>query len=162
MVLDIAAVWVPRSTPSSPTWITGCSGLLLESRPGPGDWYWHERVSTTAYGASYVSLPKSVPPDEPTSGVLATEGLLGLAWGGGKWFAGKFAKGLVGRGVESGGQDTTGGLLKRGIRSSKKGHAYIGRPRRTVFPDVIDVGGQKYTVVVLLQSIRMMWVQLSI
>ncbi|KAI4272299.1 MAG: hypothetical protein LQ337_005377 [Flavoplaca oasis] len=142
---DVAAVWVPRSTTSSPTWITGCSGLLLESRNGPGEWYWHERLWTTAYGASYITLPESVPPDGATAKWLTVESLLGLAWGGGKWFASEAAKAYLERVAGGGAQGLSGGLVRRGIRSANKGQAYIGRPRRAVLPDVIEIGGQRFT-----------------
>ena len=118
---------------------------MLESRNGPGEWFWHESPWTTAYGGSYITLPASVPPDGQTASWLAVESLLGLAWGGGEWFASEAARAYLERVVGGGAQAMSGGLLKRGIRSANKGQVYIGRPRRAVLPDVIEVDGQRYT-----------------
>ena len=76
----IAAVWesIPRSR-SIPGWPAGgCSGRVVDSRTGPGDWSWTspKRTCQTDYrcdpieiyrswatGASYIEMPTSLPPD---------------------------------------------------------------------------------------------------
>lgn len=71
---------------------------------------------------------------------MAMEGLLGMVWGGGRWFVSGAASRLLG-----GGQSLPRGLLERGIRSEKKGEVYSRGPPRVVFPDGIEIGGKRFT-----------------
>ena len=150
----IAAVWSRRSQIGrSPTNVGGCSGTVLASQTGPGTWTWRGARSpstedtithladTGATGASYIEMPLGLPPDSRMSGWLAAEGILGLVWGGGKWFASPEA----GRLLSGGSGVTPKRLLRRGIRSENKGTVYATEPTRSVFPTFIVVNGTKYT-----------------
>ena len=79
----IAAIWesVPRSR-SIPGWPAGgCSGRVVDSRTGPGNWNWKsprrsvrmddeggpiEIYRSWATGASYIEMPTVLPPDGNT------------------------------------------------------------------------------------------------
>lgn len=80
----IAAIWgsKPRSR-SLPGWPAGgCSGRVVDSRNGPGDWNWRssrrdvrtgdddgnpiEIYRSWATGASYIEMPTALPPDGKT------------------------------------------------------------------------------------------------
>lgn len=76
-------------------------------------------------------MPTSLPPGEEEADWLGAEGILGLVWGGGRWFA----KG-VGVGLTS--------LVPRGVMRGAKGRAYIQAPGRGRRPDVLVVGGTRY------------------
>ncbi|KAL8789290.1 MAG: hypothetical protein Q9213_001213 [Squamulea squamosa] len=137
-VLDIAAVWGHRSVGPGPVGhVEGCSGTVLGSRGGPGRWNWYVRHINTrmAKGASYISLPKALPPEEAESNWLDAEGMLGLVWGGGKWFTSKAVSTQLG----------SLNVRKRDIRSAKKGQVYARPPPRVVFPSLLRVGDVNYT-----------------
>ena len=86
-------------------------------------------------GASYIILPKTVPPDDRTAMFLMAEGLLGLVWGGGRWFSTQAKiRGIPGATRKS----------RRGIVSELKGTVYSGPPPRWRYPDSVTVGGTKY------------------
>ena len=147
MVTDAAAIWKERRIGDQTDPIQGCSGAVIASRAGPGSWIWRYDESDIIYnwqraqGASYITLPTRLPPQEGESKWLAGEGVLGLVWGGGKWFASPSASGYLQR---------TAGLPKRnqqrrGIISSQKGQVYAAPPPSIVFPTHISINGTNYT-----------------
>ena len=145
----IAAVWTSRVVPGQENpYISGCSGVVLESRAGPGLWTWHtliEPIPKSATGASYIEIPARLPPDSETSHWLDAEGLLGLVWGGGRWFASESASRLLGVGTSTGNGVTRKSTLKREIRSANKGTVYAMPPRRVVYPTFMVLNGTNYT-----------------
>ncbi|KAL8805450.1 MAG: hypothetical protein Q9200_005424, partial [Gallowayella weberi] len=147
---DIAAVWGPPSVDVPGT--AYCGGPVLGSSPGPGNWTWQTRsgadlaemgmVESRARGASYISVPRSLPPDDKTSKWAMGEGILAMAWGGGSWFGdakGQSLLGIVGgTGVEP--RD----IVPRDVRSRKKGKLWARPPLREVFPDLVEINGTRY------------------
>ncbi|KAI4282031.1 MAG: hypothetical protein L6R38_003251 [Xanthoria sp. 2 TBL-2021] len=128
--MDVAAVWARRGN------IRDCSGIPIETRAGPGRWHFESTGDGRAFGASYVRLPSALPPGETEANWLSAEGMLGLVWGGGKWFA---------KGVEIAGMSgAIGSKRKRGVVSEEKGTAYIRGPRRWKWPDEVVVNGTRY------------------
>ena len=96
-------------------------------RPAPEDNYFT--------GASYISVPAMVTDGGGgQSAWLQAEGVLGLVWGGGEWFA----KGWSGPGA-------TRRKRRRGIVSEEKGTVYATAPRSWVYPNSITVNGTEYT-----------------
>ncbi|KAL8674954.1 MAG: hypothetical protein Q9168_000657 [Polycauliona sp. 1 TL-2023] len=151
-VTDIAAVWAQRSigdhTTTTRATIRGCSGTVAATETGPGHWSWSPTPASLrdgrgrAVGASYISLPASLPPDPSTSTWLMAEGVLALVWGGGKWFATPAAQKLLGR------RDTfTAGrrIASRGIRSAKKGDVYAYPPLNGRFPTRVQIDDVEYS-----------------
>ena len=148
---DIAAVWGRRSTTTG-FWpftqdaeIRACSGRILESRPGPGDWLLNMSIAnnerqtfTIAHGASYISLPTIVPPKGQVGNWLTAEGILGLSWGGGNWFASLKAS-----------QFLQNHLRKRDVRSPNKGQVYAMPPPRFQYPAIMSINGTEYTAQVV-------------
>ncbi|CAO1604314.1 hypothetical protein XANCAGTX0491_007873 [Xanthoria calcicola] len=162
-LFDIAALWQSRRETAnpvmSPSWQpplqidhTDCSGRVVDSRNGPGDWQWDRgregRVygSPSIHGASYITMPRALPPDGKAKVWMAVEGLLGLAWGSGEWFVDEAAqKAFAGGSGVSGSGGVGGRSLKRGIvRAEKTAQAYARPPLRAVFPDVVELGGKRY------------------
>lgn len=148
--MDIAAVWQHAvwrgenlnidDLPGDPS--GACSGTVLDSRTGPGTWSWDRSESfgndlNYADGASYISLPKSLPPDPTAISGLLMQGILGFVWGGGKWFASPAADRLLG--------GRSGLNLRRDLRSAKKGDVYARPPRRVVYPTFITMNGTEYS-----------------
>ncbi|KAI4264259.1 MAG: hypothetical protein L6R42_000624 [Xanthoria sp. 1 TBL-2021] len=149
-IMDIAAVWAARSIMNHHTTqavIRGCSGTVTASGPGPGDWSWRATADvlkdwqSRAVGASYITLPATLPPDPSTSKWLMAEGLLGLVWGGGKWFASPAAQDLLGRRDSI----TSRRAAPRGIRSALKGNVYARPPLRGRFPTRVQIDGTEYS-----------------
>ncbi|KAL8727627.1 MAG: hypothetical protein Q9166_005935 [cf. Caloplaca sp. 2 TL-2023] len=145
---DIAAVWrddYDRNDRSPNRRITGCSGPLLASRPGPGSWLWRQPAPDrrAAEGASYISMPRTLPPDRKTSGWLAWEGLLGLEWSGrsGRWFASSAAEDLLG----GDGGIAVGARHRRELRSTNRGNVFARPPLKVKYPALIEINGTKYT-----------------
>lgn len=147
-IFDVAALWGSRRRTDWQIYAE-CSGRVVDSRTGPGDWRWHRWQEGRAYdspsihGASYITLPRALPPDGKAKAWMAVEGLLGLAWGSGEWFINEAAKGaLAGGGVGSG----SGGRrrVRRDLRLAEKGTVYARPPLRAVFPDVVELGGERY------------------
>ncbi|KAL8802619.1 MAG: hypothetical protein Q9182_003710 [Xanthomendoza sp. 2 TL-2023] len=142
-VTDIAAVWSARVNRTGFTInavIDGCSGTVSASQPGPGTFAWRAPTDALtgwggrAAGASYITLPAALPPDPGTTNWLMMEGLLGLVWGGGKWFASSAAENLLaGRKVG-----------RRSIRSAKEGQVYARPPRRGRYPTLVEIDGTRY------------------
>ncbi|KAI4120751.1 MAG: hypothetical protein LQ338_006792 [Usnochroma carphineum] len=140
--LDIAAIWEPRDDNYVWPRIGGCFGRIRASRAGPGTWNWIAQRSlrsgalqSFAAGASYITLPASLPPDQTTINALSIQGILGLAWGGGKWFASGAAKQyLEGRSHP----------MRRDIRSGEKGDVLARSPQRIAYPDHMKINGTEY------------------
>ena len=147
---DVAAAWQrafrndPTSAGSMTAFYDGCSGVPWQTRWGPGNW----RVGTmdqnnnevdwrSSSGASYVRLPLSLPPDPRTVDWLQLQGMRGLVWGGGHWFA------RVGAAAGSGVLPRSK-IRKRGIRSPNKGIAYLTQPPRWIYPTSIFENGTEY------------------
>ena len=144
---DIAAVWGRRSYTTG-FWpftreaeITACSGAVLDSRPGPGDWLSNmtnpdlrQPNYQVGHGASYISLPRIVPPVGEVGNWLAAEGILGLVWGGGSWFASQAASAYIQK-----------HLRKRDIRSANKGQVYSLPPPGVQYPAIMSINGTQYT-----------------
>lgn len=148
MASDIGAIWGRRTSPNGyRSWgITGCSSSLVSTRPGPGNWVWKQwDPSARPYplpgvgGASYISLPEKLPPNPLMHQWLSAEGLLGLVWGGGSWFASPQAQNVLGGGPV--------GIKKarRDIRSKDKGNLWARPPMKEVFPMWIDINGSRYS-----------------
>ena len=162
--MDIAAVWSRRVVLAPLTWwqrllpgdlapiqqrtiITGCSGRVANSRRGPGEQIWeyrpdysnHPDSELLAYGASYISVPFTMPPKEEDGNWLAAEGMLGLVYGGSQWFASDSAKDYLYR----------IGLKKRNeprdVRSSQIGQLYAKQPAGILLPTVVAINGSNYT-----------------
>lgn len=106
---------------------------------------WEEPLTadslTPASGASYIEMPRSLPPDGKASAWLSAEGVLGLVWGEGSWFGSPIASKTFGHasGV------TPKSRLRRDIRSELKGTVYAGPPSGLVYPTFIEVNGTRYT-----------------
>lgn len=141
----IAAIWRSRAQTVGQldfsTSSTGCSGEVWRSRTGPGTWTWEmwgetdvAESLTPATGASYIDLPRALPPDEKVSNWLDAQGILGLVWGGGKWFSSPAASRVLGHKSR----------LRRNSQPRLKGTVYTGRPHRWVFPTYIDMNGTRY------------------
>lgn len=142
--LDIAVIWQPRSTISATGdmgAVTACSGRLLDSHQGPGIWLRDHRQFQEGpiTGALYITLPRSLPPEDGASAWMMIEGLLALAWGGGKWFANAAGQELV-RDIHYGPWPRSQARRQRDIRSEKKGSLYAWGPIRRVTPDRIQFG----------------------
>ena len=141
LVYDIAAVWGLRNRIHDPDPIRDCSGQALETRTGiVGSWNYPAPDARRPYGASYIRLPPRLPPVKSESLWLEAEGMLGLVWGGGKWFA-NGAETVIGRRV---------GLKKRRqggrrIVAGAEGTAYVRGPQSWKWPDLIVVNGTRYS-----------------
>lgn len=139
---DIAAIWKSR-LPLGATaneHIRGCSGRVLQSHSGPGAFVWDiwgNPAVPMAHGASYVTLPRSLPPSEEAVSWMLVEGLLGLVWGGGKWFASDATQ-------KAFGGSPPRSKMRRDIRSGNKGQVFAGPPRGGVSIDMVELGGKKY------------------
>lgn len=96
-------------------------------------------IDYSAYGASYITLPRAMPPDPKANSWLEAEGILGFAWGGGKWFVSDAAQRLLG-----GGSSMPGLKARRDIRSPKKGQVYAQSPRSEVYPNRIEYNSTTY------------------
>ena len=142
-VEDITAVWGPERRVRSGGFAEACAHVVLGSRSGPGSWTWQSDEQGTgaeiaATGASYIRVPKSLPPNPTTSLWLQTEGMLALIWGGGSWFASEGAKARWGRGVRPRSR------LRREHSWAEKGKLWAKSPPRMAFPDVVEVEGEVY------------------
>lgn len=116
-----------------------CSGRVLRSRTGPGNWRWTSETGLTgdrATGGSYVTLPRSLPPGIEDKEWMAVEGLLALAWGGVQWFASPAAQKLL-RGSGRRGGVPPRSRSRRDIRSDEKGEVVARSPNDGILPDRI-------------------------
>ncbi|CAF9940317.1 MAG: hypothetical protein HETSPECPRED_002374 [Heterodermia speciosa] len=151
---DIAAVWHNRveaygSQLGHYHQIPGCSSKIMQTGHGPGtfDYYAPPGPLSGIFfirdgigGASYISVPTmQLPPTGQMATWLTMEGILGLAWGGGKWFSSDAAARMVGRGGS--GVFTSFSKTKRRIVSSEKGTVFAQSPSREVYPSKIQVNG---------------------
>ncbi|KAL8785962.1 MAG: hypothetical protein Q9195_008426 [Heterodermia aff. obscurata] len=133
---DIAAGWKRRGD------IHGCSGYPYSTAHGPGNvhmnaWEPMRPMSEDNYftGASYISVPASLPAGVGGKSLwLQAEGVMGLVWGGGEWFADVTKVWGVPGATRR----------RRGIISELKGTVYAVAPGRWVFPDEITVNGMVY------------------
>ncbi|KAL8846612.1 MAG: hypothetical protein Q9221_008306 [Calogaya cf. arnoldii] len=157
---DIAAVWTQRRRGDplplneepihDENTIAECSGSVGATGRGPGTWRWHRHDAPmmelpvsqwpTIEGGSYITVPRALPPDATTANWLEMEGMFGLVWGGGSWFASAAAESAIGRMT----------MTRRDVRqpwdlrSPNKGSLYAGKPPRAVHP-VVTVNGTSYT-----------------
>lgn len=147
-IWDIAAVWGNnhRTTDHSTNrYSRGCSGPLLASRPGPGGWLWRQPATDrrAAEGASYISLPRTLPPKPNVARWLAWEGLLGLEWsGGGRWFADSAAEDLI----RSDSGILVGAKRRRDVLSANRGTAFARPPLRMRYPTSVEINGTHYSM----------------
>ena len=144
---EIAAVWGAIDVGAQSVDIRAqCDGAPKRTLAGPGDfqinaWDSHfaeldDAPEHVFSGVSYIRLPTNVPPDKKTSLWLAAEGMLGLAWGGGKWLS---------RGARTLNLPLdSNSNMKRGMKSNLQGTAYAGPPPLWRYPDVIRVNGTDY------------------
>lgn len=148
--LHIAAVWARRGN------IRACSGVPIATRPGPGNWRHQVTGDERALGASYITLPTTLPPGETEANWLSAEGVLGFVWGGGRWFV---------KGAESLGESGTKKLKRRGMVRAEHGTVYAREPKRWKRPDVLVVNGTRYvdaeTVDLVYQSDQMQVLNLT-
>jgi len=138
LIGDIGAIWAIRDQGGQ--FVRGCSGQITGTRVGPIR-RWDLRLNTEFHpasfsGASYISLPKSLPPSEADSQWLTAEGLRGLVWGGGKWFANQVGPSSL---------SSQPFRRKRGVISENKGTVYATAPSLWRYPDFIMVNGTNYT-----------------
>ncbi|KAL8924982.1 MAG: hypothetical protein Q9172_002411 [Xanthocarpia lactea] len=139
---DIAAVWARPGPVFAPFNGNDCSTRVVLTRHGPGDLsFTPTEIGHEPGGGSYISVGQmKLPPDVSTASALLIEGILGLVWGGGQWFASEAARRKFGnRGLPS--------KVKRGIVSEKKGTVFVRPPVRWVNPDTIRFNGTEYTSV---------------
>ncbi|KAL9576381.1 MAG: hypothetical protein Q9212_007148 [Teloschistes hypoglaucus] len=146
-VSDIAAVWREGQivVQGRVRRLTGCSGLLMASRRGPGRWLWRQSdmplaESHAAEGASYITVPQDLPPSDDTAKWLASQGLLGLIWNGGKWFSTPETERLLGLPAIS-----VQAKLRRDILSARKGNVYARSPPRMKYPTYMDINGSVWS-----------------
>ncbi|KAL8711198.1 MAG: hypothetical protein Q9220_004343 [cf. Caloplaca sp. 1 TL-2023] len=135
---DIAAVWARRGD------MGGCYGVPIETHAGSKNWYYEGTGDRLAVGASYVSLNVKLPPDERETGWLTAEGMLGLVWGGGQWFA-KGASSLAG--VVGGGSKGVKRRMIKGVVDEEVGRAYMRGPTLWRWPDEVVMNGSTYKAV---------------
>ena len=139
--LDIAAIWAVRPRRDKDPLIGQCSGAVKISRNGPGTWEYDEWLAGMS-GASYIRLPQALPPEKDCVGALDAEGIMGLVWGGGKWFSSPAAERLL-----SFGGTRRMVRKRRDVRSPYQGTVYAGGPRRVVYPGLLMVNRSNYTSV---------------
>ncbi|KAL8629073.1 hypothetical protein Q9189_005223 [Teloschistes chrysophthalmus] len=113
----------------------------MASRRGPGRWLWRQSdmplaESQAAEGASYITVPQDLPPNADTEKRLASQGLLGLQWNGGKWFSTPETERWLGLSAIS-----TLAKLRRDVRSARKGNVYARSPPRMKYPTYMDING---------------------
>ncbi|KAL8925543.1 MAG: hypothetical protein Q9208_003434 [Pyrenodesmia sp. 3 TL-2023] len=129
-----AAVMAGGSSISEYRLRAGCSSILIHGVFGPGV---SSYSGSFIGGASYISLGQAhIPPDLKTMSWLDFQGVFGLVWGGGQWFASESAQKRFGRSKPK---------ERRVIRSALRGTAYIKPPARWVYPAYIVANGINYT-----------------
>ncbi|KAL8737988.1 MAG: hypothetical protein Q9181_001170 [Wetmoreana brouardii] len=151
--LDIAAIWHSNLGDVYAMFhaddVVGCSGTVLESGIGQvGEWTWNatltrpgQYIPDLAHGASYLSLPESLPPAPDAVPALTIQGLLGFVWGGRRVVVDLEAKRLPG-GLTSYPHSRK---VRRGIRSSLKGTVYARPPRKVMYPSSMTINGTEYS-----------------
>ncbi|KAL8711321.1 MAG: hypothetical protein Q9220_004218 [cf. Caloplaca sp. 1 TL-2023] len=150
--LDIAAVWNTRTVGDDyriRAIVSACSGTVMASQPGPGEWSWQGPSDVLvdwgrrASGASYITMPANLPPDQSTSKWLASEGLLALVWGGGKWFADSAAQKAFGKRSNTSSLEGVK-VRRRGIRS-EVGKVVARPPMMGRYPTLVEIDGKRYS-----------------
>ena len=144
LLSDVAAIWGRRGL------IRDCSGTPIDTHAGPGNWLYHGTGERQPRGASFVRLPVGTPPvNDENVNWLTAEGMRGFVWGSGQWFSEAVAPESSIRGGEGAGPGrrrwrwrTT--RLKRGIVSAQKGTAYVQAPRKSRWPDSVEINGAEY------------------
>ncbi|KAL8639537.1 MAG: hypothetical protein Q9228_003440 [Teloschistes exilis] len=150
VVTDIAAIFgvVYPNEPNANN--NGCLGQIGPTRQGPGTWSWRnpdrdQRRGLAARGASFISLPRRLPPDASANKWMALEGILGLVWGDGKWFSNTAAERRFSMDPSAGGSWVSPRKrVKREVRSAEGGRIYARPPSRWVYPSLIEVNGTSY------------------
>ena len=147
-------MWTARPNAAGPVasahsgTVHGCADTVLDSKAGPGEWVWQAAEGPAesiqgAAGASFISVPTVLPPDDGTARWMLMEGLLGLVWSGGKWFSSPGAEKMLGHGK----MRTRSGSLRyqRDVYSANKGKVYARPPLRVRYPSLIEINGTQYT-----------------
>ncbi|KAL8874181.1 MAG: hypothetical protein Q9174_000447 [Haloplaca sp. 1 TL-2023] len=154
LAMDIAAVWTARPnaagpvTSAQPGAVHGCADTILDSKAGPGEWMWQAadgpaESTPGAAGASFISVPTRLPPDDGTARWMLMEGLLGLVWNGGKWFSSPGAEKMLGPRKM---RIRSGSLrYRRDVHSADKGKVYARPPLRVRYPSLVEINGTQYT-----------------
>lgn len=150
-VTDIAAVWTGKPIEAKNRGlgiVRGCSGRLLTTAHGPGNYVWQLNNELAVWGrraegASYITLPTSLPPDPNTSKWLMMEGLLALSWGGGRWFANSGTERLLG--ASGSGVKQKRQKVRRGVHSAERGTVYARPPLRVRHPTFIEINGIRFS-----------------
>ena len=142
---DIGAVWGAHTTAEGS--VRGdCSGRVIETQRGPGDWQWRGIEAGSewwpATGAQYVSLPKRLPPDPAANRWMSMQGILEMAYGGSKWFTTPAAERLCGPATGRPRRRLKG---IRDIRSPLKGDLCVGSAPRWRYPELVVVNGSEYS-----------------
>ena len=126
------------------TWLerTLASGDALRSVDGTiayGD-VGNRGVDTGVVGVSYISIPlrPKTNPDPKEHFLLEAQGIRGLAWGGGRWFAKGFSMNALSGTLPR-------KLIKRYIEWPDKGTVYARAPLRGLYPSIIVVNETRYT-----------------
>lgn len=143
---EIAVVWQGRGG-NGPGFlpknaIGDCSGTVAQTLVGPAHSAFFGNMDAGGgprgyfyTGASYIVMPKTLPPDARTAMFLMAEGMLGLVWGGGSWFSPQAKTvGIPGATRKS----------RRGRVSGLEGTVYSGPPPRWRYPDSVTLDGTKY------------------
>ncbi len=150
IVSDIAAVWGVWLPNEHTRQNDACKGEAGATRTGPGTWTWDvlqqpESRHLAAKGASYITLPRTLPPSSATIKWLAVEGIVGLLWGKGSWFASpRIATILSGDNRAPPSRVNSRSRLRRDIRSLSQGRVWATPPPLTVYPDLILLRGIQY------------------
>lgn len=135
---DVGDIW--SSGKIGTQWRGACSGLVVDSRRGPGWWDWKaerrgQRLENYAHGASYITIPEGLPPDANMISALLIQGILGLAWGGGKWFVSPAAEKYLERRRHP---------MRRDRQTALTGDVLATSPGRMVYPSYIKMNGREY------------------
>ena len=152
---DLGIAWVPRGQ------ALGCYGTPKETHWGGGDWVYDipqgdadEKLS----GANYIKMPTNLPAEGSQSPWMEAEGILGMVWGRGQWWAGDSGTAAA--------QTARANLLaeaskalqgpfpfrrRKGrrnwdanIRSENKGVVFCKEPDKATWADTIVVNGTEY------------------
>ncbi|KAL8771266.1 MAG: hypothetical protein Q9209_003171 [Squamulea sp. 1 TL-2023] len=153
--LDIAFLWKERRVSwwFAPMRIAhSCSGIPFRSKLGGPSWRYHwfgldQADSTRAAGASYIRLPPKVPPDPNEVNWLGVEGMKGLVWGGGHWFANQagYPRGVSGFMVQRQNYEPPGPQISRSRSVLRGGNFYATMPSKGRYIDWVTINGTNYT-----------------
>ncbi|KAL8782559.1 MAG: hypothetical protein Q9213_005284 [Squamulea squamosa] len=153
--LDIAFLWRDRrlSWWFAPTRMAhSCSGIPFRSKVGGPSWTYNwyalnREDITQATGASFIRLPPKIPPDADEVNWLGVEGLKGLVWGGGQWFANQagYPRGVSGFMVERQNHGPPGPQISRSRSMLRGGTFYATPPSKGRYIDWVTINGTNYT-----------------